>query len=53
MQEFYDNNNDFREYVDRYCKNYVEGRSITVKEAFTHEQIRLIAIHYGIGECRS
>ena len=46
MREFYGSNKDFRDYVDRYCKNYVEGRSITVEEALEHEQIRLVAEQY-------
>ena len=46
MRAFYESNKDFRDYVDRYCKNYVEGRSITVEEALEHEQVRLVAVYY-------
>lgn len=46
MQNFYDTNKDFRDYVDRYCKNYSEGKSITVEEALEHEQVRLVAEQY-------
>lgn len=46
MQELYSNNADFKRYVDYYCKNYSEGRSITPEEAFTHELIKQVAEEY-------
>ena len=46
MNDLYNRNADFRGYVDRYCKNYVEGRSITVEEALKHEMVRLVAEYY-------
>ena len=46
MKEFYESNKDFRDYVDRYCKKYMEGRSITVEEALEHEVVRQVAEQY-------
>ena len=46
MQDLYNRNADFKGYVDRYCKKYVEGRSISVEEALEHEQVRLVAQQY-------
>ena len=43
MQELYRLNKDFRDYVNRYCNPYNEGRSITVEEALEHELVRLYA----------
>ena len=42
MKEFYDNNKDFKDYVDKYCKQY----GITVKEALTHEIVRQVYLFY-------
>ena len=36
MREFYENNKDFKEYVDRYAAQ----RKITVDEALTHAMVR-------------
>lgn len=36
MEDLYKGNKDFKTYVDKYCKNYIEGRSITVEEALQH-----------------
>lgn len=46
MRDFYNTNKDFRDYVDRYCKNYVEGRSITVEEALEHAVVRQVVEQY-------
>ena len=46
MNDLYNRNADFRGYVDRYCKNYVEGVSIPKEEAFKHELIKLMAEKY-------
>lgn len=32
LLDMYENNTDFKEYVDRHAKKYNEGRSITVDE---------------------
>lgn len=32
MQDLYNNNADFKRYVDYYCQNYSEGRSRTPKK---------------------
>ena len=42
MQEFYDNNKDFREYVDAYCKQY----KIDVSEALTHKIVKETYLYY-------
>lgn len=36
MKNLYINNKGFKTYVDKYCKKYMEGRSITVEEALQH-----------------
>ena len=46
MREFYNHNEDFKKYVDRYCKNYMEGQSITVEEALEHEIVKSVAAQY-------
>lgn len=46
MMDLYNHNADFRGYVDRYCKNYVEGVSIPKEEAFKHELIKMMAEKY-------
>ncbi len=43
LKELYYTDSDFRGYVDRYCKNYSEGKSITVEEALTHAMVRVYA----------
>lgn len=43
LREIYETDADFRGYVDRYCKNYNEGKSISVEEALEHEIVRLYA----------
>ena len=47
MMSFYNNNKDFKEFVDKYCDKYVEGRKITVQEALTHELVKEVAVYYG------
>ena len=42
MEEFYNTNEDFKEYVDRYC----EMRGFTVQEALKHALIRVVYEHY-------
>lgn len=46
LKDFYNTNSDFRGYVDRYSKKYVEGRSITVEEALQHAQVKEVAEYY-------
>ena len=46
MQDFYNTNKDFRDYVDRYSRKYMEGRSITVDEALEHAVVRQVAEQY-------
>lgn len=40
MRQLYQTNKDFKDYVDRYCKNHNEGRSITLEEALTHKVVQ-------------
>lgn len=42
MREFYDTNEDFKGFVDRYCTKH----KITVEEALTHEIVRLTYLFY-------
>lgn len=39
LKEMYENNADFRGFVDRYCNPHTEGKSITVEEALTHKAV--------------
>lgn len=36
IKKMYEQNADFKDFVDAYCKNYTEGKSIPVDVAFTH-----------------
>lgn len=40
LKELYQTNSEFKEYVDRYCNGYSEGKHLTLDEALQH---RLIA----------
>lgn len=40
MQNLYNTNKDFRDYVNSYCKNHSEGMSITVEEALKHKLVQ-------------
>ena len=42
MMEFYNHNEDFKMYVDRYCKQY----GLTVDEALEHEIVKNVAAQY-------
>lgn len=42
MMELYNNNADFKRYVDRYCKQY----GLTVDEALEHELVKQVAEQY-------
>ena len=46
MKEFYNRNEDFRNYVDSYAKNHNEGKSISVNEALEHELVKQVAEQY-------
>ena len=46
MKEFYNRNDDFRNYVDSYAKKYNEGKSISVDEALEHEIVKSVAAQY-------
>ena len=42
MMEFYNHNEDFKRYVDRYCNQY----GLTVDEALEHELVKQVAAQY-------
>lgn len=42
MKEYYENNADFKEYVDKYCHKH----KVTVDEALTHEIVKQVYLHY-------
>lgn len=42
MKELYERNKDFREYVDRYCRN----KDITADNALNLIHVRLVGQHY-------
>ena len=42
MKEFYDSNEDFRNYVDRYCRTY----RLSVEEALEHKLVQDVGRHY-------
>ena len=42
MRDFYDRNEDFKRYVDSYCKQY----ELTVDEALEHEIVKQVAAQY-------
>ena len=46
LKEFYNRNEDFKRYVDRYTKKYNEGKSISVDEALEHEIVKSVAERY-------
>ena len=42
MMEFYNHNEDFKMYVDRYCNQY----GLTVEEALEHELVKQVVAQY-------
>ena len=42
MQDLYNTNKDFREYVDKYCRTY----HCTVEDALKHFVVQLVAEQY-------
>ena len=46
LKEFYNRNEDFKRYVDRYAKKHNEGKSISVDEALEHEIVKSVAAQY-------
>lgn len=44
MREFYENNAQFKEYVDKYCKCH----NVTVDEALSHLIVKEVAKSYGL-----
>ena len=42
----YDENKDFKLYVNLYAKKYNEGKSISVNEALEHEIVKQVAEQY-------
>ena len=46
MREFYNSNDDFRNYVDMYSAHYTQGLSISVDDALSHEIVRQVYKRY-------
>ena len=42
----YDENKDFKQYVNIYANKYNEGKSISVNEALEHELVKQVAERY-------
>lgn len=42
MREFYNSNEDFKRYVDHYCKTY----GLKVEDALEHEIVKQVAAQY-------
>ena len=42
MQDLYENNEDFKGYVDRYCRTY----DLSVEEALEHKLVQDVGKHY-------
>ena len=42
LKDFYNRNEDFKMYVDRYCNQY----GLTVDEALEHEVVKRVAAQY-------
>lgn len=42
MKDFYNQNKDFKEYVDRYCRN----KDVSVEEVLSYKQTQLVAEYY-------
>lgn len=43
MQELYENNKDFKRYVDLYCRRY----DLSVEEALEHKMVQEVGKQYG------
>ena len=46
IREFYNSNDDFRNYVDLYSAHYTQGLSISIDEALSHEIVRQVYKRY-------
>ena len=46
IREFYNSNDDFRNYVDLYSAHYTQGLSISIDEALSHEIVRQVYERY-------
>ena len=44
LKRLYEENGDFRRYVDGYCAKHSEGHSIPLEEALRHEIVRQYAM---------
>lgn len=42
MKELYENNENFKRYVDKYCRTY----RVTVEVALTHRLVKDVGSHY-------
>ena len=46
IREYYNSNDDFRNYVDLYSAHYTQGLSISIDEALSHEIVRQVYRQY-------
>lgn len=53
LKKLYNENKDFREYVDRYSAHREMGKPISVEEALTHLIVRNVAEEYSNGAKQS
>lgn len=42
MEEYYNNNSNFKQYVDSYRRKH----NLSVEEALSHELVKLVYLHY-------
>ena len=45
-KDLYENNKEFRDYLDRYVKKYSNGKPIDIKDAFEHIIVKNVAREY-------
>jgi len=53
LKKLYNENKDFREYVDKYSAHYEMGKSIPIEEALTHLIVKNVADEYVNGAKQS
>lgn len=53
LKKLYNENKDFREYVDKYSAHHEMGKPISVEEALTHLIVKSVADEYVNGSKQS
>ena len=53
LKKLYNENKDFREYVDKYSAHHETGKPISVEEALTHLIVKNVAEEYVNGSKQS